>query len=131
MFWPRKDTPLILVVEDEALVRGCTAALLEDDGCGVIEAADAEEALRAFAAHALVTTLFTDINMPGTFNGLSLAHKIFQLRPEVQLIVTSGRGSPLESEMPAGGHFLAKPYHHAQLVALIRVATTTKQWEKP
>jgi CheY-like chemotaxis protein len=116
------NTALILVVEDEALVRVCTAALLEDAGCRVIEAGDAEEALRAFEAHDQVTTLFTDINMPGPINGLSLAHRIFRMRPRVQLILTSGRGSPSEDEMPAGGHFLPKPYDCHQLTALIRAA---------
>jgi CheY-like chemotaxis protein len=117
-----KSTVLILVVEDEALVRACTAALLEEAGCGVIEAADGDEALRAVEANAQVTTLFTDINMPGSFNGLALAHKIFRLRPQVQLILTSGRGALSEAEMPAGGHFLPKPYDCSQLTALIRAA---------
>jgi CheY-like chemotaxis protein len=122
MFRFNKSAVLILVVEDEALVRACTAALLEDAGCSVIEAGDGEEALRAFEAHARVTTVFTDINMPGPINGLSLAHKIFQMRPQVQLILTSGRGSPLEGEIPAGGQFLPKPYDCDQLTALIRAA---------
>ena len=117
-----ENMPLILVVEDEVLVRGCTAALLEDAGCDVIEAEDAEEALRQFEAHPLVTTLFTDINMPGPFNGLALAHRVFRMRPDVQLILTSGRAPPLASEMPAGGHFLAKPYDQSRLNALIRAA---------
>jgi len=117
-----KNTVLILVVEDEAIVRACTAALLEEAGCGVIEAADGEEGLRAFEANARVTTVFTDINMPGSFNGLAMAHKIFRLRPQVQLILTSGRGPLTEAEMPAGGHFLPKPYDCGQLTALIRAA---------
>ena len=117
-----KNTVLILVVEDEALVRACTAALLEEAGCAVIEAADGEEALRAFEAHALVTTVFTDINMPGSFDGLTLAHKIFRLRPQVQLILTSGRGALAADEMPPGGQFLAKPYDCNQLTDLIRAA---------
>ena len=117
-----EKTSLVLVVEDQALVRVCTAALLEEAGCGVIEASDAEEALRKFETNAMVTTVFTDINMPGPFNGLSLAHKVLRLRPQVQLILTSGRGSPLEAEMPAGGYFLPKPYDAYQLTALIRAA---------
>jgi CheY-like chemotaxis protein len=117
-----KNAVLILVVEDEALVRACTAALLEDAGCSVIEAGNAEEALREFETHALITTLFTDINMPGAINGLSLAHKIFQMRPQVQLILTSGRGLPREGEMPAGGQFLPKPYDCEQLTEMIRAA---------
>ena len=122
MSHPNKNSALILIVEDEALVRVCTAALLEEAGCYVIEAADAEEALRAFEAHAEVTTVFTDVNMPGPIDGLALAHRIFRLRPQVQLILTSGRPPPSEAEMPAGGVFLPKPYDCGQLTALIRAA---------
>jgi DNA-binding NtrC family response regulator len=118
----RRRRPFILVVEDEAMVRGCAVAELADAGFRVIEAANADEALRQFEDHALVTTLFTDINIPGEFDGLSLAHKVFVLRPNVQLIITSGRGEPLESEMPAGGQFLPKPYDCDFLKALIRAA---------
>ncbi|HZC17290.1 MAG TPA: response regulator [Caulobacteraceae bacterium] len=117
----RRQT-LILVVEDEALVRQCAVAQLEDAGFAVIEAADAEEALRSFKDHAAVTTVFTDINMPGEFDGLSLAHQISQLRPGVQLILTSGRGAPLERELPVGGKFLLKPYDCNHLTALIKAA---------
>jgi CheY-like chemotaxis protein len=118
----RPDKALVLIVEDEALVRVCTAVLLEEAGCEVIEAADGEEALRAFEAHAKVTTVFTDINMPGPIDGLSLAHRIFRLRPQVQLIITSGRGPLTTGAMPAGGVFLPKPYDYAELTALIRAA---------
>jgi CheY-like chemotaxis protein len=113
---------VVLVVEDEALVRDCTVAQLEDAGFSVIEAAGAEEAMREFQDHALVTTVFSDINMPGAFDGLSLIKKIFQMRPDVQLILTSGRGLPLDAEMPAGARFLLKPYHASQLTSLIRAA---------
>lgn len=115
-----RNSAVVLIVEDEVLVRICTAALLEDAGCQVIEAADAEEALSAFEAHSEVTTLFTDINMPGRFDGLLLAHRVFELRPHVQLILTSGRAPPPQGAMPAGGHFLPKPYNHRELTALIR-----------
>jgi CheY-like chemotaxis protein len=116
------QSPLVLVVEDEALVRSCAVSQLEEAGFDVIEAADAEEALREFDGHARVTTVFTDINMPGPFDGLSLAHKIFERRPDVQLILTSGRGVPSAGEMPAGGQFLLKPYNCNLLTALIRAA---------
>jgi len=118
----RRLPPFILVVEDEALVRGCVVAQLEDAGFTVIEAANGDEALQQFEDHALVTTLFTDINMPGELDGLSLAHMIFKLRPNVRLILTSGRGAPLASELPLGGQFLPKPYDSGLLTTLIRAA---------
>ena len=93
---------------------------LEDEGFSVIEAADAEEALREFVEDARVTTVFSDINMPGQFNGLCLAHKIARLRPEVQVILTSGRDEPPRNEMPDRVQFLAKPYDCKALTGLIR-----------
>jgi two-component system, response regulator PdtaR len=117
-----RTRPFVLVVEDEALVRDCTVAQLQDAGFTVIEAACGEQAMRAFEDHALVTTVFSDINMPGAFDGLSLVNKIFRLRPDVQLILTSGRGLPLDAMMPAGARFLLKPYKANQLTALIRAA---------
>jgi len=118
----RTSSPFVLIVEDEALVRDCAVAQLEDAGIRVIEAANAQEGLREFEDHARLTAVFTDINMPGPFDGLALAHKIFRQRPGVQLILTSGRGGPLASEMPAGAHFLMKPYDSSQLSALIKSA---------
>ncbi len=116
------DPPVILVVEDEALVRCCVTAELEDAGFNVIEAGNAIDALREFEDDGRVTTVFTDINMPGAFDGLTLAHKIFQLRPAVQLILTSGRRAPLVGEMPAGVHFLPKPYNCRALTDLINAS---------
>jgi CheY-like chemotaxis protein len=115
----RQHPPLVLVVEDESLVRICVVVQLQDAGCDVIEAADATEAFREFEAHDGITTVFTDINMPGPFDGLSLIHKVFRLRSSVQLILTSGRGSPLRHEMPAGAQFLPKPYDCTSLADLI------------
>ena len=114
--------PLILVVEDEVIVRTCISAELGHVGFDVVEAADAEEGLRKFEGDDRITTVFSDINMPGDFDGLSLAHRIAQLRPEVRLILTSGRGEPLATAMPAGVYFLPKPYNCQFLAALISAA---------
>jgi two-component system, response regulator PdtaR len=116
----QRNHPMILVVEDEVLVRICAVDQLECAGFGVIEACDGEEALRTFDEHPEVTTVFTDINMPGAFDGLALAFKIFGRHPQVQLILTSGRGEPLE--MPPGAQFLLKPYNFNSLTTLINAA---------
>jgi DNA-binding NtrC family response regulator len=113
--------PFVLVVDDQILVRICAAAHLEEGGFGVIEASDAEEALQKFDDQAGVTTVFTDIEMPGAFDGLSLAHKVFERRPEVQVILTSTR-EPSRDEMPPKAHFLAKPYDCNLLTELIMAA---------
>src|SRR5437868_97309 len=96
---PQKK-PVVLVVEDQALVRNWVVDHLQEAGFGVIAAADAEQALRAFDEHTEVTTVFTDISMPGRFNGLGLARRVSARRPKVQLIVTSGRSEPDKADMP-------------------------------
>jgi len=110
----------VLVVEDEALVRGCIAFELERAGYAVIEAGDAEEALRAFEEHPEVDAVFSDRNMPGRFDGLTLLQRIHQRRPDVRLILTSGRGEPGTGEMPTGAVFVAKPYDIRSLASLVR-----------
>ncbi len=85
----------------------------------MIEAADAEEALQAFEDHPEVEAVFTDRNMPGPFDGLSLLQQIFKRRPDVRLILTSGRGEPDPGDMPEGATFLAKPYDIRCLTELV------------
>ncbi len=110
---------VVLVVEDEAFVRTCVSMHLEGCGFSVIEAADAAEALRAFASDERVSAVFTDINMPGGMGGLLLAREIYALRPQVRVIITSGRGEPAGSEMPSGAQFLPKPYDYGLLERLL------------
>jgi len=102
--------PTVLVVEDELLIRMCAACCLEDAGFEVIEAADVEEAMQALETRGDVVLVFTDVNMPGPRDGLDLAWEVSRCRPEVAVIVTSGKATPREDQIPSGGRFLAKPY---------------------
>ena len=117
---PSNITQSILVVEDETFIRLCAVLDLKDAGYVVFDAADAQEALRVFGEHPEITTLFTDINMPGAVDGLALAHLIAGLNSGVQLIITSGRTEPTRRNMPAGACFLCKPYTSSAVSALIR-----------
>ena len=112
--------PSVLVVEDEALVRLVAVDALLDCGVVPIEAADAQEALELLEEHPEILLMFTDINMPGDMDGLSLAQAALKMRPAMELIVTSGRNQLLDSELPDHGSFLAKPYHPCQLTRLVR-----------
>lgn len=121
------DTPcatVVLVVDDEPMIRMFAADVIADAGFLSIEAADGAEAMTLLAAHPEVTILFTDINMPGPFDGLELARKVHSARPDVQLILTSGRERPSAAEIPDDGQFVAKPYHAAKLMQFIHAATT-------
>ncbi len=100
---------VILVVEDECLVRLDAALFLRDAGFEVLEAADADEALDVVEEHS-VDVLFTDINMPGEMNGLELARRVLAANPDVRLILTSGAIKLTRDQIPGGGAFLPKPY---------------------
>lgn len=109
----------VLVVEDEVLVRMFAADSLAQEGFTVLEAGDAHEALAVLEEHSDVKVLFTDINMPGPIDGLQLAAIIAARRPDVKLVVTSGRHRLKDYQLPDSGAFLEKPYTAAQLTALI------------
>ena len=110
---------LVLVVDDEALVRFVAADVLEDGGFAVAEAANAEDAMRVMEARSDVRLLFTDIQMPGPFDGLELARRVCERWPHVRLVLTSGRLRPDASDMPEYGCFLAKPYRDRDLLARV------------
>ena len=105
---PLKPPPsVVLVVDDEPLVRLVAAETLRDEGFTVYEAADAAEALDVMAHHAEVGLVFTDIDMPG-MSGMELAVEIRRRRPDVRCLLTSGRPRP-QGE-PRDSNFLPKPY---------------------
>jgi len=113
----------VLVVEDEMLIRMLAADSLEDSGYRVLEAADAAEALRILEEHDEVSVLFTDVNMPGPMDGIALAGLMHDRRPELGLIITSGRGTPDMARLPLSSVYLAKPYRPQQLAAAVEKQT--------
>ena len=117
----------VLVVDDEPLIRMYAVDVLEDAGFAVVEASNGEDALIALDRHPEITVLFTDIHMPGPFDGLDLARKVFERRSDIQLIIASGKGRPTKDEIPDGGSFFAKPYDGADIARLIAVSSRVAQ----
>jgi CheY-like chemotaxis protein len=111
---------IVLLVEDEPLVRMCAADILEDEGFQVIEAATAPAALSILEKRDDVTALFTDIDMPGGMNGLELAGIVHARWPHIALVVTSGRYRVGADHLPGDGIFIGKPYAAAAPVRIIR-----------
>jgi two-component system, response regulator PdtaR len=111
--------PLILVVEDEELLRLFAADLLEEHGFRVVEARNAAAALKVLETRDDVRLLFTDIQMPGTLDGMDLAREVHQRWPRVLLVITSGQKKPTEEEMPDHGRFVAKPYRAEELLGQV------------
>lgn len=115
---------IVLIAEDETLVRMMAAELLNDAGFQVIEAANGEEALGFINREgAEISLLFTDISMPGRIDGFQLAHYIRDVWPGIALLITSAGERPLATKMPIGSRFLPKPYIPAQVVTQARALT--------
>jgi DNA-binding NtrC family response regulator len=112
--------PVILVVDDEIMVRTPVAEFLRDAGYRVIEAANAAEAIAVFVAGIAVDLVFTDIRMPGRMDGVGLARWIFEHRPSLPVLLTSSGGPP-PSATKATALFLPKPYRLAD--AVLRIAS--------
>lgn len=99
-----------LIVEDEALVRLDLAQSLEAAGFKTYEARDAAEAIAVLEANPEISVVFTDIQMPGSMDGLALSRYVRERWPPTIIVVSSGRCIPGEDEMASGAQFLPKPY---------------------
>ena len=115
-----EQRPTVLVVEDEPLVRIVAAEVLDEAGYCVLEAGDGDEALDVLASHGEVQLLFTDLNLPGSIDGLALAEIVHRRWPHIRLLVTSGRRRLSDGQIPDDGHFVAKPYQLSRLVAEVQ-----------
>ena len=111
---------VVLVVDDELFARLFAVQIFLDEGLVVLEASDAEEAIRLLEDNDDISVLFTDISMPGSQDGLDLVRYARSLRPEVGIVVTSGLGEPSADQLPAGGRFLPKPYSAHTLMKVTR-----------
>jgi CheY-like chemotaxis protein len=115
-------SPVVLVVEDEILLRMDIADLLTDAGYRVIGEVNADHALAVLTVRSDVDVLFTDINMPGTLNGSALARIVDMRWPGIAIIVTSGAGRPAPGELPDTARFLPKPSPPSVLVETVKAA---------
>lgn len=113
---PRGGT--ILVVEDEVLVRLSLTETLRDEGYCVLEAANADEAFAVLASSTPLDVVLTDVHMPGSLDGVALGRHVRSTRPELKVIVVSGRAAPAAAAEAADA-FLAKPYEPASILRAI------------
>lgn len=108
---------LVLVVEDDPLVLLSAVDTIEDAGYRVLEASNADDAIRLLEQHPEIRIVFTDIEMPGSMDGIKLAAFIRDRWPPVEIIITSGRVLATDVALPERGIFLAKPYQSQELKA--------------
>lgn len=112
--------PVVLVVEDEPLLRLMAEELIEDGGFEVVSVADAASAVRILETRLDIRIVFTDIDMPGGMDGIRLAAVIRERWPPIEIVVTSSHIQISQTQMPERGVFVSKPYDGQQLVELLR-----------
>jgi CheY-like chemotaxis protein len=110
---------VVLVVEDEPLLRLNAVDIAEESGALALQAANADEAILVLESRSDVRIVFTDIQMPGSIDGLELAHAVRHRWPGIQFIITSGNAFS-DADMPSGSIFLNKPYVPVDLIMAIQ-----------
>lgn len=116
----------VLVVEDEAVIRLAAMDLVESAGYEAVEAKNADEAIRILEARTDIRVVFTDIDMPGTMDGMKLAHFVRDRWPPIRIVVASGMTIVSESQLPTGSRFFSKPYEGGSILsALAELLETT------
>jgi two-component system, response regulator PdtaR len=115
----KQVTRVILTVEDDVFVGAQLEALLSDLGYIVISTANADEAIMVLESRNDISVIVTDINMPGSMDGLKLAAAVRDRWPPIKIIVTTGRKRPEADQMPSGSVFVPKPYDRAAIVSAI------------
>ena len=110
----------VLVVDDEPLIRMDAASVLEEAGFRVIEAGSADEAINLLNSTPGIWAIFTDVDMPGSMDGIRLAHAVRDRWPPVHIFVMSGHRIVEEADLPIGGRVVSKPYPYVAEVAAVR-----------
>jgi two-component sensor histidine kinase/CheY-like chemotaxis protein len=108
--------PNVLVVEDEMVLRMRAVDIVEDAGFMPIEAVNADEAIAILESRSDIDLLFTDIQMPGSMDGLKLAHAVHDRWPAIKIILVSGQVKPSDAERPADSRFFGKPLGVGQMI---------------
>jgi len=112
--------PVVLVVEDEFLLRMDAVDMIAGVGFEVVEAANADQAIEILETRRDITAVFTDIQMPGLMDGLKLARAVRGRWPPIKIVATSGHVGVREADLPEGGRFLPKPYSQLQVTSVLR-----------
>jgi CheY-like chemotaxis protein len=111
---------VVLIVEDEMLLRMHAVDIVEDAGYTSVEAVDADEAVAILESRSDIALLFTDIQMPGSMDGLRLAHSVHDRWPPIKIILVSGQAKPTSIDIPADSRFFGKPLEDKAMIAQLQ-----------
>ncbi|WP_426608985.1 sensor histidine kinase [Bradyrhizobium sp. McL0616] len=114
------QAPTVLVVEDEMVLRMRSLDIVEDAGFNAVEAVNADEALSILESRSDISLLFSDIQMPGTMDGLKLAQAVHLRWPSIKIILVSGQVKPTDEDKPADSRFFGKPIDVKEMIEELR-----------
>ena len=117
---PAGSPPIVLVVEDEMVLRMRAVDIVEDAGFVPIEAISADQAIQILESRDDISLLFTDIQMPGSMDGLKLAHATHTRWPHIKIILVSGQIAVTDEDKPEDSKFFPKPLEIQQMVLEIQ-----------
>jgi CheY-like chemotaxis protein len=117
------ERPVVLIVEDDFLLRMDAADMIAAAGFEAVEAGNADQAIEILEARRDISVVFTDIQMPGSMDGLKLARAVRGRWPPIKIVATSGRVNVTEIDLPEGGRFLPKPYGPREITGVLRELT--------
>jgi CheY-like chemotaxis protein len=118
--------PVVLLVEDEPLVRLTQVDILKEAEFWVVEAQDADEAFEMLKARPEIDAVLTDVDMPGSMDGFEFARLVRQGWPEVGVLVISGKTGPGPGDLPPNAAFLHKPILPDDLIAALQGVMTKR-----
>ena len=104
-----------MIVEDDALIRMLAADMISAMGMDIVEAVNADHAIALLESIPKISVVFSDVQMPGSMDGIRLMTIIRNRWPPIALLLTSGKVSPPACDLPTGTHFVTKPYHSQQI----------------
>ena len=112
--------PVVLVVEDEWLLRLIAVELVEDAGFVALQAVNADEAIVILENRVDIAVIFTDVDMPGTMDGLKLAHVVRNRWPPIKILIVSGKTRLSDAELPSNTRFFSKPYSASNMISVLQ-----------
>jgi CheY-like chemotaxis protein len=115
-----KTSRVVLVVEDDTMLRTLAIDIVEEAGFTAVAACDADEAILLLQSRNDIVLLFTDVNMPGSMDGLKLAHAVRDRWPPLKILIVSSLVRLQPSELPSDSHFFGKPYRTTEMIAILQ-----------
>ena len=112
------EKPVVLIVEDEAIIRMETVQVVKDAGYAVLDAPNTDKAMIVLESRRDIRAVFTEIRVPGQRNGMELGRTIAERWPLIRLLMTSG--TPKADDFPADWQYIQKPYDGAQITTALR-----------